>query len=247
MGKSKAITTNNADSNRTADYTDGPGYTTTTNIASTTASATAITSSVTGAAAVAAGSQRQARRVAINYVIYVLCALAVGAAAYAVHRQCQLEHRIRHQQHDVNVRLARLEQQLQMQPPHQPLHVRQQAQQQQYYRQPAAITTPTTFHTDSASSLEPTTRAISGYDDDAIDAIDATHRLMAHNESAATTSHQQTAETATTPTSVADQLLRLHATGIERLRRDVSELKRVRSVRQLSMNSPSDCGCPAGK
>lgn len=44
------------------------------------------------------------------------------------------------------------------------------------------------------------------------------------------------------------QKLSLHDSGIERLRRDISQLQLGRTLRQSSMiQSGADCGCPAGE
>lgn len=156
----------------------------------------------------------------MNYVLFVLCTLSLGCTAYAAYRQCHVDDtRIRHIRR-LDERITVLEEKLRL----------------------VAETTKKTEPLIATTEVQSPMRRISIANNNATT-----------NPSLSSSSSSSSAEEDAFTYPAAEMLQALHKlsqhdTGIERLRRDISQLQSSRMVRQSSMiQSSADCGCPAGE
>lgn len=159
----------------------------------------------------------------MNYVLFVLCTLSLGCTAFAAYRQCNVDDtRIRHIRR-LDDRITVLEHKLR--------HIAEtstKTSEQSDIQLPMlrriSIANNNNNNGTTSSTLSASSSSSSGEGEDAFSAYPAAEMLQAL------------------------QKLSLHDSGIERLRRDISQLQSSRAVRQSSMiQSTQDCGCPAGE
>lgn len=164
----------------------------------------------------------------MNYVLFVLCTLSLGCTAYAAYRQCHVDDtRIRHIRR-LDERITVLEEKLRL----------------------VAETTTTTMRKSEQSAATEMHQSPMRRISIANSNTTTTSSLLSPSSSSSSSSSAEE-DAFTYPAAEmlqALQKLSLHDSGIERLRRDISQLQSSRTVRQSSMiQSSPDCGCPAGE
>lgn len=184
-----------------------------------------------GWAATTNNEQQQPPRCSLmNYVLFVLCTLSLGCTAYAAYRQCHVDDtRIRHIRR-LDERITVLEEQLRL----------------------IAETTTKTKTTKPSSSddidVQSLMRRISIANNNATTSSSSFSLSPSSSSSSSSTEEENAFTYPAAEMLQALQKLSLHDSGIERLRRDISQLQSSRTVRQSSMiQSSPDCGCPAGE